>query len=152
MWTLLLLAATVRSFAHMPLGISNRNKMVRWPGCEGRAEFSLHTNNVRSLRFVVKIRGCCCNPSVVLRWLCDSPRTGCPWRTTPYIHVARTRNNRVIMACESIVACCHGAKFCAYAARDFRSQHYIAMLVHKPKQHSKQYTGLKYVIYIEMTG
>jgi len=25
---------------------------------------------------------------------------------------------------------------------------YIAMLVYKPKQHSKQYTGLKYVIYI----
>ena len=25
MWTLLLLAATVRSFAHMPLGISDRN-------------------------------------------------------------------------------------------------------------------------------
>jgi len=23
----------------------------------------------------------------------------------------------------SIVACCHGAKLCAYAARDFRSQH-----------------------------
>jgi len=30
-----------------------------------------------------------------LRWLCDSPRTGCAWRTTPYIYVARTRNNRV---------------------------------------------------------
>jgi len=25
------------------------------------------------------------------------------------------------------------------------------MLVYKPKQHSEQYTGLKYVIYIEMT-
>jgi len=23
----------------------------------------------------------------------------------------------------SIVACCHGAKLCAYVARDFRSQH-----------------------------
>jgi len=32
---------------------------------------------------------------VVLRWLCDSPRTGCAWRTTPYIYVARTSNNRV---------------------------------------------------------
>jgi len=28
---------------------------------------------------------------------------------------------------------------------------YVEMLVYKPKQHSKQYTGLKYVIYIEMT-
>ena len=26
-WTLLLLAATVWSFVHMPLGLSNRNKM-----------------------------------------------------------------------------------------------------------------------------
>ena len=28
MWTLLLLAATVRSFAHMPLGISDRNSTI----------------------------------------------------------------------------------------------------------------------------
>ena len=30
---------------------------------------------------------------VVLRWMCDSPRMGCAWRTTPYIYVARTSNN-----------------------------------------------------------
>jgi len=42
--------------------------------------------------------------TVVLHWLCDSPRTGCAWRTTPYIYVARTSNNRVIMACE--LYCC----------------------------------------------
>ena len=40
----------------------------------------------------------------VLRWLCDSPGTGCAWRTTPYIYVAWTSNNRVIMACE--LHCC----------------------------------------------
>jgi len=56
-------AATVRSFAHMPLGISDRNKMVLWPGCEGRARVSLQKKNVRSRRFVVKRRGCCCNLS-----------------------------------------------------------------------------------------
>jgi len=104
MWTLLLLAATVRSFAYMPLGISDRNKMVLWPGSEGCAELSLHTKNVRSVQFVVKRRGCCCNLSVVLRWMCDSPQTGCAWRTTPFIYVARTSNNRVIMACE--LYCC----------------------------------------------
>ena len=77
---------------------------------------------------------------VVLRWLCDSPRTWCVWRTTPYIYVARTSNKRVIVACNlclnlmtsvrrdwswhvnSIVPCCHSAKLCAYAARDFRWQ------------------------------
>ena len=37
------------------------NKMVMQPGCEGREEFSLHTKNVRSVWFVVKRRGCCCN-------------------------------------------------------------------------------------------
>jgi len=62
-WSLLLLAAAVRSFAHMPLGISDRNKMVLWPGCGGRAEFSLHTKNVRSVWFVVKRKGCCCSLS-----------------------------------------------------------------------------------------
>jgi len=36
-----------------------------------------------------------------------------------YMYVVRTSNNRVI----SIVACCHGAKLSAHAARDFRSQH-----------------------------
>ena len=41
---------------------------------------------------------CVATSPVVLRWLCDSPRTGCAWRTTPYIYVARTSNNRVIMA------------------------------------------------------
>ena len=34
---------------------------------------------------------------VVLCWLCDSPQTGCVWRTTPYIYVAWTSNNRVHM-------------------------------------------------------
>jgi len=38
------------------------------------------------------------------------------------MYVARTSNNRVI----SIVACCHGAKLCAHAARDFRSQNNTA--------------------------
>jgi len=36
--------------------------------------------------------------------MCDSPRTGCAWRTTPYVYVAQTSNNRVIMPCE--LYCC----------------------------------------------
>ena len=36
--------------------------------------------------------------------MCDSPRTGCAWRTTSYIYVAQTSNKRVIMACE--LYCC----------------------------------------------
>ena len=61
---------------------------------------------------------------VVLRWLCDSTRTGCAWRITPLCmwreQAIREWSRRAI----SIVACCHGAKLCAHAARDFRSQHY----------------------------
>ena len=44
--------------------VSDRNKMVLWPGCGRRGEFSLHTKNVGSVWFVVKRRGCCCNLSV----------------------------------------------------------------------------------------
>ena len=38
---LLLLAATVRSFVHLPLGLSDRNQKVLWPGCGGRAMWNL---------------------------------------------------------------------------------------------------------------
>ena len=44
--------------------LSDRNKMVLWPGCEGRAVWNLHTKSVRSVRFVVKRMGCCCNISL----------------------------------------------------------------------------------------
>ena len=124
MWTLLLLAATVRSFAHMPLGISDLNKMVLWPGCEGRARVNLHTKNVRSVRFVVKRRGCscCCNLSggVALNvWfttneMCVKNNTIHMWRKQAIIEWSWHVN--------SIVACCHSAKLCAYAALDFRLQ------------------------------
>jgi len=33
--------------------------MVLWPGCGSHAGFSLRTKNVRSVRFIVKRRGCC---------------------------------------------------------------------------------------------
>jgi len=87
-WSLLLLAATVQSFAHMPLGISDHNKMMLWPGCEGRAEFSLHTKNVRSVWIVVKRRGCCCNLSsgvALIVWfttneMCVKNKNICMWR------------------------------------------------------------------------
>jgi len=124
MWTLLLLAATVRSFAHMPLEISDRNKLVLWPGCGGCAVWSLHKKNVRSVQFVVKRSRCCCNLSgdVALN----------VWFTT---NGMCAKNNNIYMWCEqaiiewswhvnSIVACCHSANLCAHAAWDFRSQQY----------------------------
>jgi len=48
----------------MPLGLSDHNKMVLLPGCEGHAVWNLRKKNVWSMRFVVKRRGCCCNLSV----------------------------------------------------------------------------------------
>ena len=49
------------SFAHLQLRLSDRNKMVLWPGCAG---CSLHKTNVRLVRFIVKRRGRCCNLSI----------------------------------------------------------------------------------------
>jgi len=62
---------------------------------------------------------------MALRWMCDSPRTGCARRITP-IYSWREQailqwSRRVI----SIVGCCHSVKLCAHAARTFRSQHCV---------------------------
>ena len=81
--SILLLAATVRSFAHFQLGLSNRNKIVLWPRCGSHAVWSLHKKNVRWVWFVVKKEGVVVATSpVALRWMCDSPWTGCVRRTT----------------------------------------------------------------------
>ena len=59
---------------------------------------------------------------MVLRWLCDSPRTGCAWRIIPLCMWREQAiiewSRRVI----SIVGCCHCVKLCAHATRDFLSQ------------------------------
>jgi len=47
MGSLLLLGATVGSFAHLLLGLSNHNKVVLWPGCEGGARYNLHKKNIQ---------------------------------------------------------------------------------------------------------
>jgi len=95
-WSLLLLAATVRSFGHMPCRISDRNKMVLWPGCGGRAGFSLHTKNVRSVRFVVKRRRCCCNLSSGVALIAWFTTNGVCTKNKKYVYVARTSNKRVL--------------------------------------------------------
>jgi len=122
-WSLLLLAAAVRSFAHMPLGISDRNKMVLWPGCGGRTEFSLHTKNVRSVWFVLKRRGCCCNLSRSVALIVWFTTYGMYVKKTPLYMWREQAIVREIASMISIAACCHGAKLCAHAARDFLSQH-----------------------------
>jgi len=69
-------------FAHLSLGISNRNKVVLWPGCELRARYNLHKKNVRSVRFLQIIGDVFTTFHLALYWMCDSPRTGCARRAT----------------------------------------------------------------------
>jgi len=84
--------------------------MVLWPGCEGRARVSLHTKNVRSVWFVALIVW------FIMNGMCAKNKNICMWHEQAIIEWSR----RVI----SIVACCRGAKLCAHAAQDVRSQHY----------------------------
>ena len=101
------------------LGFFDRNKMVLWPGCGGCVVWSFHKNNIRSVRFIGKRRGCCCNLSggIALN----------VWFTTNGICV---KNNNIytwheqaiiewLCHLNSIVACCHSAKLCTYAVRAF---------------------------------
>jgi len=69
-------------------GFSDHNKMVLWPRYEGRAVWNLHKKNVRSVRFVVKSKGCCCNLSAgvalnarrTTNEMCAKNNTICMWR------------------------------------------------------------------------
>jgi len=109
-WSLLLRAATVRSFAHIPLGISDRNKMMLWPECGGLAEFSLHTMNVRSMWFIVKRRGCCCNLSGGVALIVWFTTNGMCVQNNNIIYVAQASNNKrdcdvvalLILTCERL--------------------------------------------------
>ena len=90
--------------SHMPLGISDRNKWC----CDQNVKVvpgSAFTQRTCDRCVRCKKEGMFLKP---LRWCCVKcviqSRTGCAWRTTPYIYVPRTSNNRVIMACE--LHCC----------------------------------------------
>ena len=109
----------------MPLGISDRIKMVLWPGCGGHAEFTAFTQRTCDrCGSLWKGGDVVATSPVVLRWLCDSPLTGCAWRITPLYMQREQAIVREIASMISVVACCHGAKLCAHAAWVFRSQHY----------------------------
>ena len=122
MWTLLLLAATVRSFAHIPLGlpIATQCAVTRmWRSCH--VQPSQKERAVGAVRW--KRRDILTISPLALRWMCNSPRTGCAPSTTPiymWREQAMTEWSRWVI---SIVACCHSVKLCALAARAFPSQH-----------------------------
>jgi len=78
-----------------PLGLSDLNKMVLWPGCEGYSRCKLHKRNVG---FVVKRKECCCNLSVSMVLNVQHTTNGLCMKNYTHIQVARTSNNRVILA------------------------------------------------------
>jgi len=103
-WSLLLLAAIVWSFAHLPLGLSNRNKMVLWPGCEGRVRCSCQGKNVRSVWFVVKRKGCCCILSVGFTLNVRFTMNRMCVKNNTHTYVVQTTNNRGSTPCD--LYCC----------------------------------------------
>ena len=77
--------------------LNNCMSLKKQPSCISYCNWS----TVYEMKYLNKfVNSSVATSPVVLRWLCDSPRTVCMWRTTPYIYVAQTSNNRVIMACE----------------------------------------------------
>jgi len=94
-----------------------------WRSCQVQPS---HKKNMRSVWFVVKRRGCCCNLSggvALIVWfttngMCTKNKNMCVARTS---HNSNNRDH-------SIIACCHGAKLCAYAAWDFWLQHFPRFL------------------------
>ena len=94
----------MQSFVHLPLGLSDHNKVVLWPRCESRAGFSLHTKNVWSLRFVVKRRECCCHHSTGVALICTVHHEQNVNKEQHHKYVLWTSNNRVMSSGE--LYCC----------------------------------------------
>ena len=92
-------SATVRSFAHMPLGLSVRNKMVLWPGCEGRAVWKPSPKE----RVIGAVR--CKKEGTLLQTLCWHcaecvfHHIRNVYEEQHHIYVAWTSNNRAVVAC-----------------------------------------------------
>jgi len=85
MWSLLLLAATVGSFAHLPLVVPDYKKWC----CDQDVKVVpgatlILKKNTRSVRSVVKRRfDVVATSRLSLCWMCDWPRMACAWRITP---------------------------------------------------------------------
>jgi len=112
---------------------SDRGRKRSWKGPTGHCRGPLANIQKRTWEMLVNrmwIANVATSP-VVLRWLCDSPRTGCAWRIKPLYMKREQAIVREIASMISIVACCHGAKLCAHAARDFWSQHLTKILNHR---------------------
>ena len=127
MWTLLLLAATVRSFAHMAARDfrSQQNGAVTrmWRSCGVQPSHKEHA--IGAVR--CKKEGMLLQP---LRWCCVDCVIHHEWDVREEQHHTYMWRELAIIEwswhVNSIVACCHSAKLCAHAFRDFRSQQQVA--------------------------
>jgi len=106
----ILLAATVWSFAHLLLRLSDRNKWCCDQDVKVVPDPALTKKT--SNRCSLLQKGGDVVSRLVLHWMCDSLWRGCARRITPHVYVAQTSNNKsdhdtVI----SIVTCGHSVKF-----------------------------------------
>ena len=77
-----------------------------------------HTQSFQ--RFYPDLSASVAASQLALCWMCDSPRTGCAWWTTPvWREQAEIKLARRGIC---IVAWCHSSKVCALAALPFQSQ------------------------------
>jgi len=89
---------------------------------------------------------------LALRWMYDSPRTGCARRITP---IYMWRKQAIIewsWHVISIVVCCHSVELCALAARAFRSQQTWSYRVHQTPHHWYRYVLRSTAILYKLTG
>jgi len=138
-WDLYCCLLPVWSFAYFPPGLSNHNKVVLWPGCEGAARCNLHKRMCDRCSSLQKGGDVVATSQLMLRWKWDSPQMGCAQRAThKYIWREQTIiewSRRVI----SIIACCHSLKLCAISVQAFWSQH-------------KKYTFLSFACIVHANG
>jgi len=107
-WSMLLLAATVWSFVHLLLGLSNRNKMVLWPGCEGYARRNLHKKNLQFMWFVVNTRAYCFNLSVDVALNVQFITNRMCAKNNTHIYVSQTSKCCLLPRCEALHTFCYG--------------------------------------------
>ena len=108
--------------SRLAFGLSNCNKVVLWPGCEGVPGATFTKRMCDRYGSLQKGEDVVATSQLAFRWKCDSSRTECAWWVT-HKHMWREQaiiewSRRVI----SVVACCHSMKLCELAARAFRSQ------------------------------
>ena len=128
MWTLLLLAAIVRSFVHFRLQ-QNGAVTRMWRSCwvqPSLKERAIGADRCKKEGMLLQPLRWCCVDCVIHheRDVRGEQHHTYMWREQAIIEWSWHVN--------SIVACCHSAKLCAYAAWDFRSQQYQAKIMHLP--------------------